>query len=163
MAISACPTDDVYFIQHMVPCVNDNGKFMLESKDHVTDPNGHGGCIQAIVEHEVLDDARRRGIDTLCYFQVDNWAVKVTNPYFIGYHIQAEAEISSKNHRKHKPREAVGVLSVRWRLPCNRVQRVGHLSPIAGNQPGWKRGVLRGKPRDSHSVRGLRTTGLRQL
>ncbi len=104
-------SDDVYFItQHMVPCVDDQGKFMLEDRDHLAmNPNGHGGCIQAMVEHKVLDDARNRGIDTLCYFQVDNWAVKVADPYFIGYHLQANAEMSSKNHRKHKPREAVGV------------------------------------------------------
>jgi len=102
---------DVHFIaQHMVPCVDEGGKFMLESKGRLAmNPNGHGGCIQAMVEHKVLDDARKRGIDTLCYFQVDNWAVKVADPYFIGYHLQANAEISSKNHRKHKPREAVGV------------------------------------------------------
>jgi len=103
--------ENVYFIvQHMVPCVDEDGKFMLEEKDHLAmNPNGHGGCIQAMVEHNVLADARKRGIDTLCFFQVDNWAVKVADPYFIGYHIQANAEISSKNHRKHKPREAVGV------------------------------------------------------
>ncbi len=103
--------NDVYFMaQHMVPCVDENGKFLLESKDRLAmNPNGHGGCIQAMVEHAVLDNARARGVDTLCYFQVDNWGVKVADPYFIGYHIQAKAEISSKNHRKHKPREAVGV------------------------------------------------------
>lgn len=102
---------DVYFItQHMVPCVDDSGKFMLEQVDQLAmNPNGHGGCIQAMVEDGVLDDARRRGIDTLCYFQVDNWAVKVADPYFIGYHLKAGAEMSSKNHRKHQPRESVGV------------------------------------------------------
>ena len=72
-------------------------------------PNGHGGCIQAMVEHHVLDDARARGIDTLSFFQVDNWAVKVADPYFIGYHLRANAAMSSKNHRKHAPRESVGV------------------------------------------------------
>jgi len=100
----------IFITQHMVPCMDGDGKFMLESKHRLAmNPNGHGGCIQAMVEHGVLDDARKRGIDTLCYFQVDNWAVKVADPYFIGYHIQAEAAISSKNHRKHEPREAVGV------------------------------------------------------
>lgn len=103
--------DDIYFItQHMVPCVDDAGKFMLESKDRLAmNPNGHGGCIQAMVEGGVLVDARKRGIDTLSFFQVDNWAVKVADPYFIGYHLLADAEMSSKNHRKHEPREAVGV------------------------------------------------------
>ena len=90
--------DDVFFItQHMVPCVDDNGKFMLETKDHLAmNPNGHGGCIQAMVERDVLADARKRGIDTLSFFQVDNWAVKVADPYFIGYHLLNEAEMPSK-------------------------------------------------------------------
>ena len=102
---------DVYFItQHMVPCVDDNGLFMLEEKGCLAmNPNGHGGCIQAMVEGGVLEDARNRGIDTMAFFQVDNWAVKVADPYFIGYHILAGAEMSSKNHRKHEPRESVGV------------------------------------------------------
>jgi UDP-N-acetylglucosamine/UDP-N-acetylgalactosamine diphosphorylase len=104
------PADVIFITQHMVPCMDGEGKFMLEEKGRLAmNPNGHGGCIQAMVEHHVLDDARKRGIDTLCYFQVDNWAVKVADPYFIGYHLQAQAEISSKNHRKHEPREAVGV------------------------------------------------------
>ena len=104
------PADVIFITQHMVPCMDGEGKFMLEEKGRLAmNPNGHGGCIQAMVEDQVLDDARRRGIDTLCYFQVDNWAVKVADPYFIGYHLQAGAEMSSKNHRKHEPREAVGV------------------------------------------------------
>lgn len=103
--------ENVYFItQHMVPCVDDAGKFMLEARDRLAmNPNGHGGCIQAMVEGGVLADARRRGIDTLSFFQVDNWAVKVADPYFIGYHLLSNAEMSSKNHRKHAPRESVGV------------------------------------------------------
>lgn len=104
------PNDVLFITQHMVPCMDGEGKFMLEEKGRLAmNPNGHGGCIQAMVEHNVLADARKRGIDTLCYFQVDNWAVKVADPYFIGYHLLAKAEMSSKNHRKHEPREAVGV------------------------------------------------------
>lgn len=104
------PDNVIFITQHMVPCMDGDGKFMLESPGRLAmNPNGHGGCIQAMVEDGVLEDARKRGIDTLCYFQVDNWAVKVADPYFIGYHLQAGAEMSSKNHRKHLPREAVGV------------------------------------------------------
>jgi UDP-N-acetylglucosamine/UDP-N-acetylgalactosamine diphosphorylase len=72
-------------------------------------PNGHGGALPAMVENGILEDDRCRGIDTLSYFQVDNWAVKVADPYFIGYHIGRHAEMSSKNHRKNDPRESVGV------------------------------------------------------
>lgn len=103
--------DQIQFLhQRMVPCVDDQGKFMLEAPDRLAkNPNGHGGCIPAMVENGVIKDARARGVKYLSYFQVDNWAVKVADPYFIGYHVQAQAQMSSKNHRKHQPREAVGV------------------------------------------------------
>lgn len=103
--------ENVQFLtQRMVPCVSDEGKFMLERPDHLAmNPNGHGGSLPAMVERGVLEDARRRGVDLLCYFQVDNWAVKVADPYFIGYHVLRGAAMSSKNHRKRQPREAVGV------------------------------------------------------
>lgn len=103
--------DDIIFLtQRMVPCMDAAGKFMLEAPGDVAmNPNGHGGSIPAMVERGILEDARKRGVDLLCYFQVDNWAVKVADPYFIGYHVLRGAEMSSKNHRKHAPREAVGV------------------------------------------------------
>ena len=74
-----------------------------------------------MIDNHVTEDARSRGVDTLSYFQVDNWAVKVADPFFIGYHVQRNAEMSSKSHRKSMPREAVGVhWPVRRRIPCNR-------------------------------------------
>ncbi|MBI2423306.1 MAG: UTP--glucose-1-phosphate uridylyltransferase [Candidatus Hydrogenedentes bacterium] len=102
--------DIAFLTQRMVPCMDENGKFLLERSDHLAmNPNGHGGCLTAMVECGVLDDARSRGVDFLSYFQVDNWAVKVADPYFIGYHVLRGSSMSSKNHRKHFPREAVGV------------------------------------------------------
>lgn len=103
--------DDLHFVeQAMVPCVSEDGKFILETPQRLAvNPNGHGGCLPAMVDSGMTADARRRGVDTLSYFQVDNWAVKVADPYFIGYHLGRGAEMSSKNHRKNHPREAVGV------------------------------------------------------
>ena len=104
------PDDIIFLRQRMVPCVDDAGRFMLAEKGALAmNPNGHGGCLPAMVENGILDDARKRGVDTLCYFQVDNWAVKVADPYFIGYHILRQADMSSKNHRKKEVRESVGV------------------------------------------------------
>lgn len=102
---------DVRFLQQrMVPCVDGQGRFILSEKGRLAmNPNGHGGCIPAMVENGVIADARERGVDLMSYFQVDNWAVKVADPYFIGYHALANAQMSSKNHRKNEPREAVGV------------------------------------------------------
>jgi len=102
--------DITFFTQRMVPCMDANGGFMLESKHALAmNPNGHGGTILAIVDKGIADDARARGVDTLSYFQVDNWALKVADPYFIGYHTLRGGEMSSKIHRKHDVRESVGV------------------------------------------------------
>lgn len=99
-----------FITQKMVPCVGEDGHFLLEAPGKLAmNPNGHGGCIPAMVDCGVLEDCRKRGIDILSFFQVDNWAVKVADPYFLGYHIQRGAEVSSKNHRKRAPRESVGV------------------------------------------------------
>ena len=102
---------DVYFFtQRMVPCVDDSGKFMLEAPGVLAmNPNGHGGVIPAVVENGIAQDAHDRGVDTLSYFQVDNWALKVADPFFIGYHVLRGGQMSSKIHRKTEARESVGV------------------------------------------------------
>jgi UDP-N-acetylglucosamine/UDP-N-acetylgalactosamine diphosphorylase len=102
--------DIKFFRQRMVPCVDEHGRLLLEAPHRIAmNPNGHGGAIPAMIDHGVVDDARARGVDTLSYFQVDNWAAKVADPYFIGYHVMQHAEMSSKVHRKREPHEAVGV------------------------------------------------------
>ncbi|HOZ47762.1 MAG TPA: UTP--glucose-1-phosphate uridylyltransferase [Candidatus Hydrogenedentes bacterium] len=102
---------DVRFCrQRMVPCVTPEGRFMLDDPGHIAmNPNGHGGSIPAMVECGILDDARERGVDTLSYFQVDNWAARVADPLFIGFHVSRHAEMSSKSQRRNDPNEAVGV------------------------------------------------------
>jgi UDP-N-acetylglucosamine/UDP-N-acetylgalactosamine diphosphorylase len=99
-----------FFKQRMVPCVNDEGKFMLDAPGRLAmNPNGHGGSIPGLVENGILEHARSRGVDTFSYFQVDNWAAKVADPFFIGYHLLGGGEMSSKICRKTEVREAVGV------------------------------------------------------
>jgi UDP-N-acetylglucosamine/UDP-N-acetylgalactosamine diphosphorylase len=94
----------------MVPCLDEQGKFILNSPCSIAmNPNGHGGTIQTIIEQNIIDNARNRGIEVLSYFQVDNWAVKVADPRFIGYHFLNQSEMSSKIVRKNSLREPVGV------------------------------------------------------
>lgn len=116
----------LFFSQRMVPCVDTHGKLILESLDKIAmSPNGHGGCIQALVESGALADANARGIDILSYFQVDNWAVKIADPFFIGYHYLRNALMSSKCHRRNDPREAVGVHCL-----CDGIYRVIEYSEL---------------------------------
>ena len=119
--------DDILFVrQKVVPCVDDAGKFLLETPcQPAVSPNGHGGSIEALVEGGAIEHAEARGVKTLCYFQVDNWAVKVADPWFIGYHCLANASMSSKCHRRNDSREAVGVHCL-----CDDVYRVIEYSEL---------------------------------
>ena len=104
------PGNVTFFKQRMMPCVSDEGQFFLEEKHRLAmNPNGHGGSIPAMVENGIVADAKKRGIESLSYFQVDNWAVKVADPFFIGHHRLHNSEMSSKINRKVEPRESVGV------------------------------------------------------
>lgn len=104
------PENIMFVRQRMIPCVDENGKFILASKCGLAkNPNGHGGAIETMVEKGVTKDARSRGVKYLTYFQVDNCGVKVTDPYFVGVHVLQNAEMSSKVHRKGFAREPVGV------------------------------------------------------
>ncbi len=104
------PANVFFFTQAMMPSVDASGRMLLDSPASLAmNPNGHGGCIPALVDRGIIADARRRGIDTLSYFQVDNWAINLADPYFIGYHVFANGEFSSKVKRKTAPREAAGV------------------------------------------------------
>jgi UDP-N-acetylglucosamine/UDP-N-acetylgalactosamine diphosphorylase len=102
--------DVIFFKQSMMPCVDGGGKFILDAPGHLAmNPNGHGGCIPGLVESGIVSDARARGIDTLSYFQVDNWAANIADPYFIGYHLLRGGDMSSKSNAKISLREPVGV------------------------------------------------------
>lgn len=104
------PAQVIFFQQAMVPCVDEAGFMLLDQRHRLArNPNGHGGVIPAMVENGICADAKERGIDVLSYFQVDNWALNVIDPYFIGYHLLGGAEMSSKAHRKRIVREKVGV------------------------------------------------------
>ncbi len=53
--------DVTFFTQRMVPCMDDNGKFMLEERHSLAmNPNGHGGTIPAIIEKGIARDAHER-------------------------------------------------------------------------------------------------------
>jgi UDP-N-acetylglucosamine/UDP-N-acetylgalactosamine diphosphorylase len=106
---------DVYFFQQgSMPALDlPTGKLLLEAPGKLfLSPNGHGGTLTALAETGLLAEIADRGIRHVFYFQVDNPLVKVCDPGFVGQHIAAEAEASSKVVFKEKPEEKVGVLAV---------------------------------------------------
>jgi UDP-N-acetylglucosamine/UDP-N-acetylgalactosamine diphosphorylase len=105
------PDDISFFRQDMVPAVDFDGKLILEAPGRLAmNPNGHGGSIFALVRSGATRDMRRRGIDTISYFQVDNPLVTICDPVFAGYHLQAGAGMSSKVLAKRDPGEKVGAV-----------------------------------------------------
>ncbi len=106
--------DDVFFLpQSMLPALDDAGKLILESKGSLfLSPNGHGGAYAAFRDRGGLDDAARRGIEHLFYFQVDNVLIRIADAEFLGLHALASSEMSLKVLRKTGPEEKLGVVVI---------------------------------------------------
>jgi UDP-N-acetylglucosamine/UDP-N-acetylgalactosamine diphosphorylase len=109
------PGDEVLlFQQGTMPALDiTTGKLLLEKPGRLfTSPNGHGGTLTALANSGLLDRLQKRGIQNLFYFQVDNPLVKVADPVFLGHHLAAQAEVSSKAVRKEGPADRLGNLVV---------------------------------------------------
>ncbi len=105
------PADIFFFEQEMMPALDENGKLVLDAPDHIfMNPNGHGGTLTALEKSGALADMRRRGVEEIFYFQVDNVLLQMCDPLFIGYHAAANAEMSAKVCAKRDPYEKVGVI-----------------------------------------------------
>ncbi|MCC8167260.1 MAG: UTP--glucose-1-phosphate uridylyltransferase, partial [Planctomycetes bacterium] len=102
-----------FFQQDMVPCLDLDGNMLLADVDRVAmNPNGHGGSLFGLRSSGALDDMRRRGVEYISYFQVDNPLVTICDPVFIGLHILAGSEMSSKVLQKAAPDERIGVACI---------------------------------------------------
>ncbi len=112
--------DDLWiFRQGTMPAVDAaTGKILLADPGQLAlSPDGHGGTLAALASSGALADARRRGIEQLFYFQVDNPLVDICGPELVGYHLLARSELSSQVASKCDPLEMLGnVVSVDDRL-----------------------------------------------
>jgi UDP-N-acetylglucosamine/UDP-N-acetylgalactosamine diphosphorylase len=98
-----------FFRQGRMPAVDFNGRILLESPSSLAlSPDGHGGSLRALHRSGALDLMQSEGIDTISYFQVDNPLVRCLDPAFIGFHLAAKSEMSSKMIPKAYPEEKVG-------------------------------------------------------
>jgi UDP-N-acetylglucosamine/UDP-N-acetylgalactosamine diphosphorylase len=107
------PSEEVFsFCQGTMPALDlATGRLLLESPGRLfTSPNGHGGTLTALADSGLLERLRGRGIRHVFYFQVDNPLVKVADPLFLGHHLAANAEVSSKIIPKESPADKLGNL-----------------------------------------------------
>jgi len=101
---------DVFiFRQGTLPNFGFDGKILLADKDRIAcSPDGHGGTLKALYQSGALEDMKRRGVELISYWQVDNPLINIFDPLFIGLHFLDGAEMSSKALIKTGPYEKVG-------------------------------------------------------
>jgi UDP-N-acetylglucosamine/UDP-N-acetylgalactosamine diphosphorylase len=103
------PSDIMFFQQGMMPMFAFDGKMLLSEKNSLgLGPDGHGGSLRAIAKSGALADMKKRGVEHLSYFQVDNPLVHTIDPLFIGLHDLTGSELSSKTIGKAHALEKVG-------------------------------------------------------
>ena len=101
----------IIFEQGVLPCISNEGKILLESKSRVAvAPNGNGGIYHALLMSEARTDMRKRGIEHLHAYCVDNCLVRVADPTFIGFAASKEVDIATKVVRKRSAGEPVGLI-----------------------------------------------------
>ena len=99
-----------FFTQGMWPGMTPEGKVIMDGPGHVfMSPDGHGGLLAALKRSGALADMRRRGVKSVCFFQVDNPLVDVAAPAFVGYHVLQGSEYTLKLCAKRDPFEKVGM------------------------------------------------------
>lgn len=98
-----------FFVQEMTPCVDFDGKLLMESKGQLAlSPNGNGGWYHSLVKTGVLKDFP--AIEWLNVFAVDNVLQRIADPVFVGATIASGLNSGAKVVRKCDPYERVGAL-----------------------------------------------------
>jgi UDP-N-acetylglucosamine/UDP-N-acetylgalactosamine diphosphorylase len=102
-------SDIFFFQQGMMPAFSTEGEMLLASEDSLAlSPDGHGGSLRALEKSGALADMRKRGVEHLSFFQVDNPLVYCIDPLFLGLHDLTGSEMSSKTIPKANALEKVG-------------------------------------------------------
>ncbi len=97
------------FQQGTLPNFSLDGKILLSDIDTIaTSPDGHGGSLRALYNSGALADMKKRGVEFISYWQVDNPLINIFDPLFIGLHALDGAEVSSKALVKTGPFEKLG-------------------------------------------------------
>ena len=105
-------TEVVFFEQSMLPCLDDNGKIIIETKHKVSmAPNGNGGIWTQLKEDGIAVQMKENGTKYLHVFSIDNALTKPADPLFIGYCINEKADCGNKVLWKSHAFEKVGVIA----------------------------------------------------
>lgn len=99
----------VFFKQGALPTITTNNKLILKNKMEIyKNPDGHGGILTALLKTGLLTELKSKNVKYISYFQVDNPLVDMADPYFIGYHIKSNFQVTTKVIKKLYPEEKLG-------------------------------------------------------
>ena len=99
----------VFFKQGAFPTITTENKLILKDKMEIyKNPDGHGGILTALLKTGLLADLKSKNVRYISYFQVDNPLVDMADPYFIGYHIKNNFQVTTKVIKKLYPEEKLG-------------------------------------------------------
>jgi UDP-N-acetylglucosamine/UDP-N-acetylgalactosamine diphosphorylase len=113
------PKEDIgFFVQEMAAAVDYNCKLYMEDKGRIaTSPNGNGGWFSSMKKAGLLDDMKRRGVEWINIFSVDNPLQKMADPVFVGATIESGYNSGAKVVRKAYPEEKMGVMCMENNQP----------------------------------------------
>lgn len=105
------PENVFIFEQGVLPCISNEGKILMETKSKVAvAPDGNGGIYQALIKSGAVADMKKRCIEHIHAYCVDNCLVKVADPTFVGFSASKNVEIGTKVVRKRNAKEPVGLI-----------------------------------------------------
>ena len=99
-----------FFIQDELPMMGEDGKILIDDKGEIKfAADGHGGTLYAMQKSGIIDEMNKYGIEYIFISGVDNCLANPTDPLFVGFAKDTNADIVVKSIEKIDPKENVGV------------------------------------------------------
>jgi UDP-N-acetylglucosamine/UDP-N-acetylgalactosamine diphosphorylase len=114
------PSTEIFFFQQAVlPAMDTEGRILLAAKDQIAlTPSGNGEVFASLARSGALQDMKRRGLEWIFYYNVDNALIQVADTRFLGVASHHNHPIATKAARKAYPEEKVGILCKRNGRPA---------------------------------------------
>ncbi|WP_235560867.1 UDPGP type 1 family protein [Bacillus sp. FJAT-28004] len=114
------PAEDFFFFQqNTMPALGHDGKLLLtEDGTLMLAPSGNGECFASLKRSGAIADMKRRGLEWLFYYNVDNALIKVADPAFIGVAAARNHMVATKVIEKTDVDEKIGILCLKNERPA---------------------------------------------
>lgn len=100
-----------FFMQNMLPFLDDNGNLFLERKDTLAfGPDGNGSALHNFWSQGLASKWKEQGIEHLNFIMIDNPLADPFDAQLLGFHIRNKNDITVKCILKTEADEKVGML-----------------------------------------------------